>query len=69
MFTRAFILGLNCSTSLYRPLFDGVLRLIFSGLNEHAGHRLAASAVVVDETTDGTFDFPCSNRHRSGSGF
>src|SRR5437016_11388411 len=37
-------------------------------LNEHAGHRLAASAVVVDETTGGTSDFPHANRNRSSSG-
>jgi hypothetical protein len=42
--------------------------LIFCLLNENADHRLAASAVVVDETTGGTSDFPCSNRNRSGSG-
>jgi len=42
--------------------------VMFTPLNEHASHRLAASAVVVDETTGGTFDFPGSNRNRSGSG-
>jgi hypothetical protein len=41
---------------------------MFLLLNEHAGHRLAASAVVVDETAGGTSDFPCANRNRSGSG-
>src|SRR5947209_9865853 len=51
-----------------RPLFGECLRLIFCLLNENAGHRLATSAVVVDETTGGTSDFPCSNRNRSGSG-
>jgi hypothetical protein len=60
MYARVFVLGVE--------LFDEWLRLIFSCLNEHAGHRLAAPAVVVDETADGTSDFLCSNRNRSGSG-
>jgi hypothetical protein len=51
-----------------RRLFEEWLRVMFTPLNEHAGHRFAASAVVVDETTGGTFDFPGSNRNRSGSG-
>src|SRR5712692_3261838 len=41
--------------------------VMFCLLNENAGHRLAASAVVVDETTGGTSDFPCANRNRSSS--
>ena len=41
--------------------------MAFLLLNEHAGHRFAASAVVVDETTGGTSDFPGANRNRSGS--
>ncbi len=44
------------------------LRVILFLLNEHARHRLAASAVVVDETTGGTSDFPGANCNRSGSG-
>ena len=55
-------LGRSC------PLFREWLRVILLLLNEHAGHRLAASAVVVDETTGGTSDFPRANRNRSGSG-
>jgi hypothetical protein len=51
-----------------RPLFDEGLRVILFLLDENAGHRLASSAVVVDETTGGTSDFPCANRNRSGSG-
>ena len=50
------------------PLFLDWLRVILFLLNEHAGHRLAATAVVVDETTSGTSDFPRANRDRSGPG-
>src|SRR6266487_5177711 len=50
------------------PRFGEWLRVIFFLLNEHAGHRLAATAVVVDETTGGTSDFPRANRDRSGPG-
>ena len=51
-----------------RPPFGEWLRVMLCLLNEHAGHRLAASAVVVDETTSGTSDFPRANRDRSGPG-
>jgi hypothetical protein len=59
---------LQYTAQVCRPLFDEGLRVIFRPLDEHPGHRPAASAVVVDETTGRTSDFPRSDRDRSGSG-
>ncbi len=42
--------------------------MISCPLDQHAGHRPAPSAVVVDEATGGTPDFPRSDRDRSGPG-
>jgi hypothetical protein len=56
------------ATPLGSRLFREGLRVVFFLLNEHAGHRFAAAAVVVNEATGGTSNFPCANRNRSGSG-
>jgi hypothetical protein len=55
------------ATPVGSRLFREGLRVVFSLLKEHADHRFAA-AVVVNEATGGTSNFPCANRDRSGLG-